>query len=190
MTFPAPDNLTAYRLMAVAADAGERFGSGDKRFTVTQAAAAAERAAALPRTSATKPRAACWSSTTPARRARVTVDTTVSGARLRGGAHQEIAVAGERTRPVLFPLRAERAGELKLRVKAVLGAETDGPSSSSCPMHHPSRVETKLVAEGHTDGREEIPLKLPAGIMPASASLEVSTGSGRPRRAWRTACAI
>ena len=31
---PAPDNLTAYRLMAVAADAGERFGSGDKRMTV------------------------------------------------------------------------------------------------------------------------------------------------------------
>ena len=34
MTFQAPDNLTAYRLMAVAADAGERFGSGDKRMTV------------------------------------------------------------------------------------------------------------------------------------------------------------
>ena len=32
--FQAPDNLTAYRLMAVAADAGERFGSGDKRMTV------------------------------------------------------------------------------------------------------------------------------------------------------------
>ena len=33
MTFTAPDNLTAFRLMAVAADAGDRFGSGERRFT-------------------------------------------------------------------------------------------------------------------------------------------------------------
>lgn len=32
--FPAPDNLTAFRVMAIAADAGARFGSGDHRFTV------------------------------------------------------------------------------------------------------------------------------------------------------------
>src|SRR6185503_15614437 len=33
VTFAAPDNLTAYRLMAVVADAGERFGSGERRVT-------------------------------------------------------------------------------------------------------------------------------------------------------------
>ncbi len=32
--FRAPDNLTAFRLMAVAADDGSRFGSGDRRITV------------------------------------------------------------------------------------------------------------------------------------------------------------
>ncbi len=36
-SFTAPDSLTAYRLMAVAADAGDRFGSGDRRITVTKA---------------------------------------------------------------------------------------------------------------------------------------------------------
>ena len=33
-SFRAPDNLTAFRLMAVAADASTRFGSGDMRIRV------------------------------------------------------------------------------------------------------------------------------------------------------------
>lgn len=44
--FPAPDNLTAFRVMAVAADTGERFGKGDLRFTVAKPLAAQP---ALPR---------------------------------------------------------------------------------------------------------------------------------------------
>lgn len=35
-SFPAPDNLTAFRVMAVAADKGERFGSGDRRLTIAK----------------------------------------------------------------------------------------------------------------------------------------------------------
>jgi uncharacterized protein YfaS (alpha-2-macroglobulin family) len=34
VSFAAPDNLTAFRLMAVAADKGDRFGSGEARFTI------------------------------------------------------------------------------------------------------------------------------------------------------------
>src|SRR6185369_15370687 len=34
--FTAPDNLTAFRVMAVAADAGDRFGSGERRFTIAK----------------------------------------------------------------------------------------------------------------------------------------------------------
>src|SRR5690606_10337373 len=36
VSFDAPDNLTAFRVMAVAADRGYRFGSSDKRFTVSR----------------------------------------------------------------------------------------------------------------------------------------------------------
>ncbi|MEO8699520.1 MAG: MG2 domain-containing protein, partial [Kofleriaceae bacterium] len=45
-TFTAPDNLTAFRLMAVAADLGDRFGSGELRLTVNKPVMAAP---ALPR---------------------------------------------------------------------------------------------------------------------------------------------
>ncbi|HEX3476065.1 MAG TPA: MG2 domain-containing protein, partial [Kofleriaceae bacterium] len=44
--FTAPDNLTAFRLMAVAADAGDRFGAGERRLTVDKPVMAAP---ALPR---------------------------------------------------------------------------------------------------------------------------------------------
>ena len=36
VTFTAPDNLTAFRVMAVAADLGDRFGSSEQRFTVAK----------------------------------------------------------------------------------------------------------------------------------------------------------
>jgi hypothetical protein len=36
VTFAAPDNLTAFRVMALAADRGHRFGSADKRFAVSK----------------------------------------------------------------------------------------------------------------------------------------------------------
>src|SRR5207247_7436879 len=45
-SFTAPDNLTAFRLMAVAADAGDQFGAGEKRLTVNKPVMAAP---ALPR---------------------------------------------------------------------------------------------------------------------------------------------
>nr|MBA3542683.1 hypothetical protein [Deltaproteobacteria bacterium] len=44
--FTAPDNLTAFRLMAVAADAGDRFGAGEQRLVVNKPLMAAP---ALPR---------------------------------------------------------------------------------------------------------------------------------------------
>src|SRR5262249_532747 len=45
-SFVAPDTLTAFRLMAVAADAGDRFGAGERRLTVDKPVMAAP---ALPR---------------------------------------------------------------------------------------------------------------------------------------------
>src|SRR5205085_2154302 len=45
-SFIAPDNLTAFRLMAVAADIGDRFGAGETRLTVNKPLMAAP---ALPR---------------------------------------------------------------------------------------------------------------------------------------------
>jgi uncharacterized protein YfaS (alpha-2-macroglobulin family) len=173
VTFQAPDNLTAYRLMAVAADGGERFGSGDRRMTVRKPL---QLLGAMPRflNVGDDAKGGVLVVNDTGKAGTVTIDATVSGARLRGGAHQEIAVPANGRMPVLFPLRVERAGELKIRVKAVLGTETDA-LELKLPVNYPAQVESELVAEGHTTGAAEIPVKLPGGIMPGSASLEVST---------------
>jgi uncharacterized protein YfaS (alpha-2-macroglobulin family) len=199
VSFQAPDNLTAYRLMAVAADAGERFGSGDKRMTVRKPL---QLLGAMPRflSVGDEAKGGVLLVNDTGKAGTVTVDATVTGARLRGGEHQEVAVPAGGRVPVVFPLRADRAGELKLRVKAALitrGAKAASPPQAVAggsepsegseqiverdglelriPVHYPARVETELVAAGHTGSTADIPIKLPAGIIPASASLELST---------------
>ena len=54
----APDNLTAFRVMAVAADAGERFGAGERALHGEEAPAGGAGAAALSRPWATHAQAA------------------------------------------------------------------------------------------------------------------------------------
>ncbi len=173
VSFQAPDNLTAYRLMAVAADAGERFGSGDKRMTVRKPL---QLLGAMPRflSVGDEAKGGVLLVNDTGKAGTVTVDASVTGARLRGGEHQEVAVPAGGRVPVVFPIRADKAGELKLRVKAALGEEKDG-LELRIPINYPARVETELVAEGHTGSSVDIPVKVPAGIIPASASLEVST---------------
>ena len=124
MTFQAPDNLTAYRLMAVAADAGERFGSGDKRMTVRKPL---QLLSAMPRflNVGDDAKGGVLVVNDTGKAGSVTVDATVSGARLRGGAHQEIAVPANGRVPVLFPLRAERCGRAQAAREGRAGRENE-----------------------------------------------------------------
>jgi alpha-2-macroglobulin len=55
-----------------------------------------------------------------------------------------------------------------------LGDETDG-LELKLPVRYPASVETLVVAEGSTRATATIPVALPAGILPGSASLEIST---------------
>ncbi len=173
VTFDAPDNITAYRLMAVAADAGERFGSGERRITVRKPL---QLLAAMPRflNAGDESRGGVLLVNETGKAGTAVIDATVTGARLHHGAHQEVTVAAGGRVPVAFPLRAERAGELKLRVKATLGGETDG-IEIKLPVKYPAPIETQLVATGSTRDAVTLPVKLPAGVLPGSASLEVST---------------
>jgi uncharacterized protein YfaS (alpha-2-macroglobulin family) len=173
VTFQAPDNLTAYRLMAVAADAGERFGSGDKRLTVRKPL---QLLGAMPRFLLVddEPRGGVLVINDTGAPGKAVVDFEIKGAKVLKGAHQEVDVPAGGRVPVTIALRAEHAGELRVRVKATLGAETDG-LELKLPVQVPGAVETKLVAQGSTPGTVTIPgAKLPAGVVPGTATLEVS----------------
>jgi uncharacterized protein YfaS (alpha-2-macroglobulin family) len=171
--FTAPDNLTAYRLMAVAADAGERFGSGDRRVTVRKPL---QLLGAMPRflNVGDEVKGGVLVVNDTGKAGTAVIDATVAGARLHKGGHQEVPVAAGGRVAITFPLRADRAGEIKLRVKAVLGTESDG-LELKLPAQYPAPVETQVVAQGSTKENASIPVTLPAGVLPGSASLEIST---------------
>jgi uncharacterized protein YfaS (alpha-2-macroglobulin family) len=174
VTFQAPDNLTAYRLMAVAADAGERFGSGDRRITVRKPL---QIMSAMPRflNVGDEIHGGVLVINDTGKPGTAVVDAQLTGgAELRKGGHQEIAVPAGGRAPVAFAVRASHAGEVRVRVKAALGAESDG-LELHIPVRYPAPVETQVVAEGSTTGSVQLPVKLPAGTLPGSATLEVST---------------
>jgi uncharacterized protein YfaS (alpha-2-macroglobulin family) len=173
VTFAAPDNLTAYRLMAVAADAGERFGSGERRVTVRKPL---QLLGAMPRflNVGDEVKGGVLVVNDTGKPGTVIVDATVAGAHVSGGTHREVALgAGART-PVTFALRADHAGELRLRVKASLGTENDG-IELKLPVRYPAPVETQVVALGSTSDEARLAIAIPTGVLPGSASLEVST---------------
>jgi uncharacterized protein YfaS (alpha-2-macroglobulin family) len=172
VTFQAPDNLTAYRLMAVAADTGERFGAGDKRITVRKPL---QLLSAMPRflDVGDEVRGGVLVINDTGKAGTAVIDATATGVRLHKGAHQEIALAAGARAPVAFAMRAERPGEIRLRVKAKLGDEEDG-LEVRLPVHMPAPVETKLVAQSSTTGAVDLPVKIPEGALPGSATLEVS----------------
>ncbi|HEY0189776.1 MAG TPA: MG2 domain-containing protein, partial [Kofleriaceae bacterium] len=126
VTFTAPDNLTAFRMMALAADKGHRFGSADKRFTVSKPL---QLHASLPR----------FLNSGDVLHGGVVVhnETGVAGTAtvklvadkhltLTGPAEQTVAVGKGARVPVLFDLTAGVPGTAKLQFTVKMNDESDG----------------------------------------------------------------
>ncbi len=172
VSFKAPDNLTAFRLMAVAADAGDRFGSGDRRFTVRKPL---QMLSALPRFlsvgDSARPGVVLINETGQAGTA--TVDVSIKGAKLGGDARRSVVIPAGGRANVSFPIVAENAGEARFRFSAALGDERDG-LELTIPIAYPTSPETTLVSVGETAGVKEIPVTLPEGTIVETATLELS----------------
>jgi uncharacterized protein YfaS (alpha-2-macroglobulin family) len=171
--FDAPDNLTAFRLMATAADAGDRFGAGDRRFTVRKPL---QLMAAMPRFLEVGDEAAggvvLINETGKAGTA--TIEASAQGAAVLGGkTSREVSVPAGGRVAVSFPVHAKKEGEARLRYTARLGTEQDG-LEVKIPVGFPAPLETALVAEGETRGSEALAVKLPNGALAAGGTLEVS----------------
>jgi hypothetical protein len=175
VSFTAPDNLTAFRLMAVAADAGDRFGSADRRFTVAKPL---QLLTALPRffTLGDLAEGGVVIHNETGAAGRATVQASVEGGlALSGPARREIAVPKGGRVPVAFPVRALREGKATLRFAVKLGGESDA-LELSLPILHPSSPESELVSEGTVREASpvELSLRLPKGALPETAMIDVS----------------
>jgi alpha-2-macroglobulin len=171
VTFTAPDNLTAYRVMAVAADNGERFGSGEKRFAINKPLQAMP---ALPRFlslgDALSAKVMVHNNTKDPIKATVTL--LVDGAKLNGEPSQVVEVPAQGAKPAIFPVAASSEGQADFTFK-VTGSGMSDAVKNSIPVLRPTTSETTLVGEGVAKGRVQHPVAVPANILPGKGELEI-----------------
>ncbi|HEX4458544.1 MAG TPA: MG2 domain-containing protein, partial [Polyangia bacterium] len=176
VSFTAPDNLTAFRVMAVAADAGDRFGSGDVRMTVAKPLSAVP---ALPRflTLGDDARAGVLvhNNTGRAGQAVVTAEAA-DGVSLAGERKVTLHVPANGAVAALFALHAARVGSAKLTFHAQLGDEKDAVQVA-LPVEQPSGDDVQLLGEGELTAAKELALMRPKDALPGVGGLEVTVDS-------------
>ena len=180
VSFPAPDNLTAFRLMAVAADKGDRFGSGEARFTINKPL---QVVTALPRflSLGDQAQAAVTLHNNEAAAAKVEVTLAAPGVELVGPASKSVDVPGRSHRQAVFAVKATRPGKAAFTFRASGGGHSDAVVVE-IPVVQAVVRSSELVAEGETSGRIEAALPTAKGAMADRSSLEVvldRTGLGR-----------
>ena len=171
--FKAPDNLTAFRVMAVAADKGYRFGSGDKRFTVSKPLQLHQ---ALPRFVNLGDKLAggvvVHNETGQAGSAVVKLAAD-SHLAIAGGAERTVQLPKGGRVPVLFDLTGAELGEAVLTFSVAMNGERDAVQLK-VPVRHPSPVRVVHAGHGATKDAVSVPLAVPADAIPGSAEVAVS----------------
>ncbi len=171
--FNAPDNLTAFRIMAVAADKATRFGSGDKRFTVSKPLQLHQ---SLPRFlnlgDTLQGGVVVHNETGKAGTATVKLVADKKLA-IAGGTEKTIQVAKDANVPVLFDITAADLGEAKLVFSVAMNGEKDAVEFK-LPVEHPSPLVNEHVGHGTTKDAKSLPVAVPADAIPGSAELVVS----------------
>ena len=178
-TAKLPDNLTTFRVMAVAVTQGDRFGSGDAKMLVTRPLVARP---ALPRF--LRPGDEFTAGAVVNRRSGapgpVILQAAVTGAELRGDAELHATLDAARGSELRFPFRApptnagDRGDTAVFRFTATGGNDVDAVEARLPfrPDYHPRAY----TASGVLHDTATVELVLPEGTDPARSRLEVSLG--------------
>ena len=170
-----PDNLTRYRVMAVAATPGNAFGSGESTITA--------RLPLMVRTS--PPRFLNFGDrfelpVVVQNQTDAPLDVAVA---VRAGNADFVSGQGRRVRvpandrvEVRFPAAARRAGTARFQVGAVSGAWADA-SEVRLPVWTPATTEAFATYGQIDQGAIAQPVKAPADVVPEFGGLEVTTSS-------------
>jgi len=179
-TFTAPDNLTAFRVMAVAADVGERFGKGDVRFTVAKPLAAQP---TLPRflTVGDSESVGVVVHNRTSADGVATVTAAAKGATLAETTRSVHIPAGGSAR-VRFGARTGEASSATFEFAVALGAERDRVRVE-LPVNKPRVKTTRVLGRGKLDGgaRAAVAVAPGAGVLPDESEVAITvdrTGLG------------
>lgn len=170
-----PDNLTRYRVLAVATDGVARFGVGESALTA--------RLPLMVRPSA--PRFLSWGdkfelpvvvqnqSDVPLE---VDVAVRAGNASLTAGAGRRLIVPENDRVEVRFPAAAESVGQAQFEVAAASGSDADA-ATVTLPVWSPATTEAYALHGVLDDGAVDQPVRAPAGAVPSFGGLEVTTSS-------------
>jgi uncharacterized protein YfaS (alpha-2-macroglobulin family) len=180
VSFSAPDNLTAFRMMAVAADAGDRFGSGQVRFTVRKPL---QIVPALPRffSAGDQAQAAALVHNNSEAAQEVQVTLTASGIDVTGEPSVKVNVPAGGVQRVVFAVQAKQEGDAKFRLSASAGGDQDAVDAT-VPVRRSVVAETIILGEGEGSGQVTLAVPALTDVVPDRGSLEVvldRTGLGR-----------
>lgn len=143
-TFTAPDNLTAFRLMAVAADIADQFGAGETRLTVNKPLMAQP---ALPRFlrsgDAASVGVVIHNRTDQTGTAVVTAKAT--GAAL-AGTRETVAVPANGSARVRFPAKASDNASASFEFAVAFGTARDAVKVT-LPIDRPRIIDNRLLVE-------------------------------------------
>lgn len=142
--FTAPDNLTAYRLMAVAADAGDRFGAGEQRLTVNKPLMAAPALPRFLRSGDTASIGIVVHNNTPA--AGTAVVTAMASGVTMSTPRQTVKVPAFGSTRVRFAAKASEAPRATFQFSVTMGAETDDVRVT-IPIDRPRVIDQRLLVE-------------------------------------------
>ncbi len=175
MTFTMPDNLTRYRVMVVAVEGGDEFGSGEANIT-----------ARLPlQVRPSAPRFLNFGDVfelpivvqnQSEQDMVVDVVLEASNLLLTEGAGQRVTVPANNRIEVRFPAAAVEAGTARFRASAVSGDNADA-ATLSLPVYTPATSEAFATYGVVDDGSIFQPLLGPVDVWPQFGGLEISTSS-------------
>jgi alpha-2-macroglobulin len=175
VTVKVPDNLTRYRVMAVAVAGAREFGAGESTLV-----------ARLPLMVRPSPprflnfgdRFSLPVVVQNQTDGEMTVDVAVRAANadLVDGAGRRLVVAANDRAEVLFPMAAARAGRARIQVAAASGPLADA-AEVELPVRTPATTEA-FASYGQIDqGAIVQPVEAPTGVFPEFGGLEVTTSS-------------
>lgn len=172
-----PESMTSYRIMAVAADAASRFGSGNATIRVSRPVTLRP---VLPRFLTPGDRATIGAAVTNTLTRGGTATVTIASAdparlRIESNATSRVTVAAGATVNVPFDAVALAPGAARVRVNVRLNGETDG-FEVPVAIGVIAPWET-TAADGQTADRAAVPIVAPAAALPGAGGLRIDLAS-------------
>ena len=170
-----PDNLTRYRLVAIAAAGAKQFGKGESTLTAQLPLMVRPSAPRFLNYGDTFRLPITVQNLTDAAMT-VKIGVRATNALVTAGAGREVTVPANDRALVEIPMAAELAGTAHVQVVGVAGATSDA-TELAVPVWTPATTEAFATYGVIDSGSVAQPVALPAHVVPEFGGLEVSTSS-------------